>query len=152
LYINEDTVSPSTRSGRGAECLRRSRAAVLRRMVNRDAEALRPVSADEVVYQNAGMPAAEGIAATLAALAFQFEMFPESYEYETINTVSEGDVVMNERLDCIRGPDGNRHGLPVMGSFVVKDGKIVRWTDYWDGALIAKMMSGEDYCSLVPRY
>jgi limonene-1,2-epoxide hydrolase len=121
-------------------------------MVNRDAEALRPLLADEVVYQNAGMPAAEGIAATLAALAFQFEMFPDSYEYETINTVREGDVVMNERLDYIRGPDGNRHGLPVMGSFVVKDGKIVRWTDYWDGALIAKMMSGEDYSSLVPRY
>ena len=59
---------------------------------------------------------------------------------------------MNERLDYIRGPDGNRHGLPVMGSFVVKDGKIVRWTDYWDSALIAKMMSGEDYSSLVPRY
>ena len=79
-------------------------------------------------------------------------MFPDSYEYETLNTVSEGDVVMNERLDYIRGPDGNRHGLPVMGSFVVKDGRIVRWTDYWDSALIAKMMSGEDYSSLVPRY
>lgn len=121
-------------------------------MVNRDAEALRPLLADEVIYQNAGMPAAEGIEATLAALAFQFEMFPDSYEYETINAVSEGDVVMNERLDYIRGPDGNRHGLPVMGSFVVSDGKIVRWTDYWDSALIAKMMSGEDYSSLVPRY
>jgi limonene-1,2-epoxide hydrolase len=121
-------------------------------MVDRDAEALRPLLADEVVYQNAGMSAAEGIEATLAALAFQFEMFPDSYEYETINSVSEGDVVMNERLDYIRGPDGSRHGLPVMGSFVVRDGKIIRWTDYWDSALIAKMMSGEDYGSLVPRY
>ena len=121
-------------------------------MVNRDAEALRPLLADEVVYQNAGMLAAEGIEATLAALTFQFEMFPDSYEYETINAVSEGDVVMNERLDYIRDPDGNRHGLPVMGSFVVRDGKIVRWTDYWDSALIAKMMCGEDYASLVPRH
>jgi limonene-1,2-epoxide hydrolase len=121
-------------------------------MRNRDAEALRPYLADDVVYQNAGMPAAEGIEATLAALTFQFEMFPDSYEYETMNVVSEGDVVMNERLDYIRGPDGNRHGLPVMGSFVVKNGKIVRWTDYWDSALIAKMMSGENYGSLVPRY
>ena len=121
-------------------------------MVNRDVVALRPLLADEVVYQNAGMPAAEGIEATLAALAFQFEMFPDSYEYETINSVGEGDVVMNERLDYIRGPEGNRHGLPVMGTFVVRDGKIIRWTDYWDTALIAKMMSGEDYGSLVPKY
>ena len=121
-------------------------------MVNRDAESLRPLLADDVVYQNAGMPAAEGIEATLTALAFQFEMFPDSYEYETINAVSEVDVVMNERLDYIRAPDGNRHGLPVMGCFVVRGGKIVRWTDYWDSALLAKMMSGEDYSSLVPRY
>jgi len=121
-------------------------------MVNRDVESLRPLLADEVVYQNAGMPAAEGIEATLAALAFQFEMFADSYEYETINAVSEGEVVMNERLDYIRGPDGNRHGLPVMGSFVVRDAKIVRWTDYWDSSLIAKMMSGEDCSSLLPRY
>ena len=121
-------------------------------MVDRDAEALRPLLADDVVYQNAGMSAAEGIEATVAALAFQFEMFPDSYEYETINSVSEGDIVMNERLDYIRGPDGNRHGLPVMGSFVVRDGKIVRWTDYWDSALLTKMMSGEDYGTLVPRY
>jgi limonene-1,2-epoxide hydrolase len=121
-------------------------------MVNRDAEALRPLLTDDVVYQNAGMPSAEGIDATLAALTFQFEMFPDSYEYETINVVAEGDVVMNERLDYVRGPDGQRHGLPVMGTFVVRDGKIARWTDYWDSALIAKMMSGEDYSSLLPRY
>lgn len=121
-------------------------------MVNRDVEALRPLLDDEVVYQNAGMAAAEGIEATVAALAFQFEMFPDSYEYDTINAVSEGNVVMNERVDYIRGADGNRHGLPVMGAFVVKGDKIVRWTDYWDSGLIAKMMSGEDYSSLVPRY
>jgi limonene-1,2-epoxide hydrolase len=121
-------------------------------MVNRNAEAMRRLLADEVIYQNAGMLAAQGIEATLAALAFQFEMFPDSYEYKTINAISEGDVVMNERLDYIRGPDGNRHGLPVMGSFVVRDGKIIRWTDYWDSALITKMMSGEDYSALVPRY
>jgi limonene-1,2-epoxide hydrolase len=121
-------------------------------MVKRDIERLRPLLADEVVYQNAGMAAAEGIEATLAALSFQFELFPDSYEYETINAVGEGDVVMNERVDYIRGADGKRHGLPVMGSFVVKEGKILRWTDYWDSALIAKMMSGEDYDSLVPRY
>jgi limonene-1,2-epoxide hydrolase len=57
-------------------------------MVNRDAAALRPLLADEVVYQNAGMPASEGIEATLAALAFQFEMFPDSYEYARQSTPS----------------------------------------------------------------
>jgi limonene-1,2-epoxide hydrolase len=79
-------------------------------------------------------------------------MFPDSYEYTTLNAAADGDVVLNERLDRIKGPDGNVHALPVMGTFVVSDGKITRWTDYWDTAPIGKMMSGEDYADLVPKY
>jgi len=121
-------------------------------MVKRDAEALRPFLAEDVVYQNAGMKAAIGIDDVLANLAFQISMFPDSYEYQTINAVAEGNLVMNERLDFVSAPDGSTHGLPVMGTFVVADGKITRWTDYWDSALIGKMMSGEDYSALIPRY
>jgi limonene-1,2-epoxide hydrolase len=121
-------------------------------MVNRDSEALRPYLAQDAVYQNAGMPAAVGIEAIVASMSLQFGMFPDSYEYKTINIVAEGDVVMNERLDYIKGPDGKVHALPVMGTFVVRNGEIVRWTDYWDSALIAKMMAGEDTTELVPSY
>ena len=121
-------------------------------MVKRDAESLRPYLADHVVYQNTGMPAASGIDEVIANVAGQFAMFPDSYEYRTINIVGEGDVVMNERLDHVRGPDGGVHALPVMGTFIVRDGKITRWTDYWDSALIGKMMVGEDYSALVPQY
>jgi limonene-1,2-epoxide hydrolase len=59
---------------------------------------------------------------------------------------------MNERLDCVRGPSGTVHELPVMGTFIVKDGKITRWTDYWDTGLMGKMMTGEDTSELVPTY
>jgi limonene-1,2-epoxide hydrolase len=59
---------------------------------------------------------------------------------------------MNERIDMIKGPDGKVHGLPVMGTFVVRDGKIARSTDYRDRGLITKMMSGEDHATLVPQY
>jgi limonene-1,2-epoxide hydrolase len=121
-------------------------------MVKRDAESLRPYLAADVVYQNTGMPAASGIEDVLANVAGQFAMFADSYEYTTINIAADGDVVMNERLDHVRGPDGKVHALPVMGTFIVRDGKITRWTDYWDTGLIAKMMSGEDYSELVPKY
>ncbi len=121
-------------------------------MVTRDAEALRPLLADDVVYQNAGMPASVGIDAVVADVAAQHAMFPDSYQYRTVTVVAEGDVVMNERLDFLTGPDGAVHGLPVMGTFVVKDDKITRWTDYWDSGLIAKMMTGEDYAALLPTY
>jgi limonene-1,2-epoxide hydrolase len=121
-------------------------------MIKRDVEALRPLLADEVVYQNTGMAAATGIEAVLESIAGQFAMFPDSYEYRTVNSAAEGDIVMNERVDMIKGPDGNVHGLPVMGTFVVRNAKITRWTDYWDSGLIMKMMSGEDYSALIPQY
>ena len=121
-------------------------------MVQRDAELLRPYLDDSVVYQNVGMAATTGIEDVIANVAGQLAMFPDSYEYKTINIVGDGDVVMNERLDMVTGPDGRGHALPVMGTFVVADGKIARWTDYWDTGLIGKMMTGDDYGELVPRY
>jgi limonene-1,2-epoxide hydrolase len=121
-------------------------------MVNRDAEALRPYLAETAVYQNIGMPAASGIEEIIENVATQFLMFPDSYEYRTINVVADGEVVMNERLDMVKGPDGAVHALPVMGTFIVRDGKITRWTDYWDSGLLGKMMTGEGYGPLVPKY
>lgn len=119
-------------------------------MVTRDAEALRGFLADDVVYQNTGMLAKAGIDAVLADLAGQFAMFPESYQYRMVNVAAAGEVVLTERVDVIADFDGNHHGVPVMGTFVVDDGKIRRWTDYFDTGLIGKMLGGEDYTGLVP--
>lgn len=119
-------------------------------MVKRDPEALRGLLASNAVYQNTGMPASVGVDAVLENLAAQFAMFPDSYEYRTQHIVGSGEVVMTERLDMIKGPDGAIHGVPVMGTFIVRDGKITRWTDYFDTGLVAKMMTGEDYTDLVP--
>jgi limonene-1,2-epoxide hydrolase len=77
-------------------------------------------------------------------------MFPDSYEYVTKNIAANGDAVLTERLDMIKAPSGSVHGVPVMGTFVVTDGKISRWTDYWDTALPVKIMTGEDVSALVP--
>lgn len=120
-------------------------------MSKRDPEALRPYLAPGVVYQNTGMPAKKGVDEVLADLAGQFSMFPDTYEYKTENIAANGDVVLTERVDMINGFDGSRHGVPVMGTFVVEDGLITRWTDYFDTGLIGKMLSGEDYADLVPE-
>lgn len=123
------------------------------RMVERDAESLRPFLADDAVYQNVGMPPARGADAIIADLAAQFASFPDAYEYETVSSMASDNMVMCERLDYVRAPDGKRHGLPVMGTFVLDDDhRITRWTDYWDTGLIAKMMQGDDYAALVPQY
>jgi limonene-1,2-epoxide hydrolase len=118
-------------------------------MAKRDAETLRSFFTDDAVYQNTGMPATSGIEAIIENLAGQFAMFPDSYAYEVINLAADGDVVLTERLDMIRTPTGVQ-GVPVMGTFVLTDGKIARWTDYWDTSLPGKMMTGEDVGPLIP--
>ena len=118
-------------------------------MAHRNAEALRRFLADDAVYQNCGMEATVGVDAIVANLAGQFAMFPDSYKYVMKNIAASGDVVMTERLDMISTPSGVQ-GVPVMGTFVVRDAKIRRWHDYWDTALPQKMMTGVDVSSLVP--
>ena len=119
-------------------------------MVKRDPEALRPFFADNAIYQNCGMPASIGVDAILANLTAQFGMFPDAYEYVMKNIAADGNTVLTERLDMISTPTGVQ-GVPVMGTFVLEGGKIIRWHDYWDGSLPAKMMKGEDVTSLVPQ-
>ena len=120
-------------------------------MEGRDAEALRPLIADNAVYQNVGMPASNGVDAIVENMAAQFAMFPDAYAFEIVNMASDGPVVLTERLDYIQAPDGSKPAVPVMGTFVVgQDGKITRWTDYFDVSLTVKLLQGEDISALVP--
>ena len=118
-------------------------------MARRDADALRPYLADKAVYQNTGMPASVGVDDIVANLARQFAAFSDSYEYVVKNIAVAGDTVLTERLDLIRTPSGIQ-AVPVMGAFTVREGKITRWTDYWDTTLPMKMMQGDDVTALVP--
>lgn len=119
-------------------------------MEQRDAEALRPLLAGGAVYQNVGMPAFIGPDAIVENMAAQFAMFPDAYAFEIVNLASEGSVVLTERLDYIQAPDGSKPAIPVMGTFVVDDGRITRWTDYFDLNLTMKLLQGEDISALVP--
>ncbi|MBE1546851.1 limonene-1,2-epoxide hydrolase [Mycobacterium sp. OAS707] len=120
-------------------------------MERRDPEALRPLLADDAVYQNVGMPAFTGVDAIVENIGAQFSMFPDAYAFEIVNIASDGSVVLTERLDYIQAPDGSKPAIPVMGTFVVgDDGKITRWTDYFDVNLTVKLLQGEDISELVP--
>ena len=120
-------------------------------MERRDPDALRPLLADNAVYQNVGMPAFAGVDAIVENLGAQFSMFPDAYAFEIVNIADDGPVVLTERLDYIQTPDGAKPAIPVMGTFVVGDGgKITRWTDYFDLNLTIKLLQGEDISALVP--
>jgi limonene-1,2-epoxide hydrolase len=115
----------------------------------RDAQGVRSHLATDAVYQNVGMAASVGSDAIVADLANQFTMFPQTYRFEIKHLAVKGDVVLTERVDYLEGP-GMKMALPVMGTFVVKEGRIARWTDYFDSALIGKILGGEDIGDLIP--
>ena len=120
-------------------------------MERRNPDALRPLLADDAVYQNVGMPAFTGVDAIVENLGAQFSMFPDAYAFEIVNIANDGSVVLTERLDYIQTPDGAKPAIPVMGTFVIgDDGKITRWTDYFDLNLTIKLLQGEDISALVP--
>ena len=120
-------------------------------MERRDPEALRPLLAENAVYQNVGMPAFTGIDAIVENMGAQFSMFPDAYAFEIVNIANDGPVVLTERRAYSQASDGSKPAIPVMGTFVVgADGRITRWTDYFDVTLTIKVLQGEDISTLVP--
>jgi limonene-1,2-epoxide hydrolase len=55
-------------------------------------------------------------------------------------TVGNGEVVMNTRVETWERR-GVRVELPVAGLFIVNDGLIVKWCDYWDLATIQPLLA-----------
>jgi limonene-1,2-epoxide hydrolase len=117
----------------------------------RNAELLRPLLTDDVVYHNIGMPPAEGVESTLASLEGQWSMFTDIYEFRIEHIASSDDVVLTERVDVVGG-SGRSLEVPLMGVFEIRDGRIAHWRDYFDSGLLAKMSTGEDFSSLVPQH
>ncbi|MGW4338429.1 limonene-1,2-epoxide hydrolase family protein [Rhodococcus koreensis] len=120
-------------------------------MSKRNPAQLSPFLADDATYQNVGMPAVLGREAILRNLESQFAMYPDSYAYEMVNIAASGALVLTERLDFINRVDGELVAVPVMGTFVLAEDKILRWSDYWDLSLPKKLLAGEDCSALLPQ-
>lgn len=50
---------------------------------------------------------------------------------DVVNLLSEGRVVMVERVDYLAAPD-RTISVPMAGVFEVRDGQITAWRDYFD--------------------
>jgi limonene-1,2-epoxide hydrolase len=99
-----------------------------------DADELADYFSDDAVYHNIPMTPITGranIHENFRQLGTKFE----SMAFELIHQVSQGDVVMNERIDHLM-VKGRRIALPVMGVFELKDGHIHAWRDYFDMGLL----------------
>ena len=112
--------------------------AFIRAYVRRDAAAAVELVTDDFVFEHVPMPEStvvrgkeqlrERVGGALAAA--------ERVEWEILNQVDGGDVVMNERLDVFHFPAGTfartRTSTRVVGVFELRDGKIAAWRDYYD--------------------
>ncbi len=117
-------------------------------IARKDLAAIESLLDDNVVYHNIGSEPAVGRDAALGAVKFQLDMF-DPISFRIRNLAEDGDTVLTERVDEITA-NGVMAPVPVMGTFEVTDGRIVRWRDYFDTGLVGKLMGDEDVASLLP--
>ena len=107
----------------------------------RDLATIERLLDDSAVYHNVGMEPAVGKEASLASIKGFFDMF-ESMEFKMLALAADGDTVLTERTDVLT-VNGVAAPVPVMGTFEVRDGRIVAWRDYFDMGLTGRLMAGE---------
>ena len=89
---------------------------------------------DDAVYHNMPLEPVTGrenIAENLDSYIRPGAPGVEGIEFQLINIAADGPVVMTERWDVFKLSDDS-FGLPVMGTFEVRGGKISAWRDYFD--------------------
>jgi limonene-1,2-epoxide hydrolase len=105
-----------------------------------DADELTNYFTDDAVYHNMPMAPLNGREAIRAFLA-GFLAGVTFAEFEILNVMADGDIVMTERVDHFE-LNGKRGGFPVMGIFELRDGKIAAWRDYFDLAQVTAFLTG----------
>jgi limonene-1,2-epoxide hydrolase len=96
----------------------------------RDYDTALPLLTEDVEYQNMPIAPVKGRDAVKEQLEALLAMGGDS-EWKVLHEVADGNVVMNERVDRFM-IGGKWAELPVMGVFVLRDGLIAEWRDYFD--------------------
>ena len=112
--------------------------AFLTAAAGRDYDTALALLTDDVEYQNMMLPAVHGKAAVQETCDMLLSMCTAS-EWVVHREVAQGDVVMNERTDRFE-LNGAWTDLPVAGVFVLRDGLICSWRDYFDLPTITTAM------------
>jgi len=94
-----------------------------------DMAAICALLADDIHYHNVPMEPLHGKSAVAAYLESLDAI--EACSWELLSIAANGATVLTERIDrfVVRG---SAITLPVMGAFVVENGLICQWRDYFD--------------------
>lgn len=98
-------------------------------------EHLRASMTEDAVWGNSGFPPAVGIDDIASKHEMSSQVFGDYVMRMQLLHIAEGPdgVVFTERIDVGSTQDGEEIlTVPVVGVFEVRDGKISRWTDYFD--------------------
>ncbi|BBY01076.1 limonene-1,2-epoxide hydrolase family protein [Mycobacterium seoulense] len=87
--------------------------------------------ADDAVYHNVPVEPIEGIAGIRAVFQAFLDAFADA-KLDIMSLAAEPGLVLVERVDYFTMNDGRKVVLPVTGVFEVKNGKITRFSDYFD--------------------
>ena len=106
----------------------------------RDLDAACEMVTDDCEYDNVPMAKVYGPSGIRSVLE-PFLAGCTAVEWVMHHQVEGGNVVMNERTDRFE-MGGRWIGLGVAGLFVITDGKISLWRDYFDHAMFTNAMTG----------
>ncbi|NKB97093.1 MAG: SgcJ/EcaC family oxidoreductase [Pseudomonadales bacterium] len=106
---------------------------------NMDPDALASYFTDDGTYHNMPAKPVAGRENITQFIKVFLETWTET-SWDILNIVEDGDVVVCERLDRTKTPQGNVD-LPCVGVFEMQNGKIHVWRDYFDMATFTRAMS-----------
>jgi limonene-1,2-epoxide hydrolase len=90
--------------------------------------------AEDCLWENTGLKPIVGRDAVLALVDRSIETWGRYTVHTTCHHVAvTGDLVFVERHDLVNDENGSHlYEMPIVGVFEVIDGKIKRWSDYYD--------------------
>jgi limonene-1,2-epoxide hydrolase len=97
----------------------------------RNLETICSAFADDAVYHNVPVEPIEGIVGIRAIFQGFLDAFSDA-KLDVLTLAAEPGLVLAERIDYFTMNDGRKVTLPVTGVFEVKNGKITRFSDYFD--------------------
>ena len=99
--------------------------------VGRNLDAIMRNFAPNAVYHNVPVAPIRGQEGIRKIFQTFLDLFPEA-RLEVVSLATAPNLVIAERVDHFTLHDGRRIKLPVTGVFVIEDGLIARFSDYFD--------------------
>jgi limonene-1,2-epoxide hydrolase len=105
--------------------------ALVRACEARDLDRVCSLVTDDIEYDNVPMGKVYGPDGVRKVLSAGVTQEATDIEWRVLEQIEQGDIVMNERIDCFLVND-TWIEIPIAALFKVRDGKICLWRDYFD--------------------